>query len=362
MRSAIGVAILSLIGLSVQADEPQTMPQPGAAPSAASTGGNSLQPICGPADCATSCGQGDCCCGGVHCGCGCGFYAGAEAAVLRPYFNNNTALLAYTVSTASVSTTDFTPSYAASPRIWRGYSGQCGFGARLTYWDYDQAASSPAGVQSGQNLIYFVPGITSSVPAITLGNMQTDVPGDTLTASEHLHMYTLDVDVTQCLQICCWDFTFGGGLRDASVHISRENTLIPAGTTTPFEDATIDNNFDGVGPTLFAEFRRPFCSCGLSFVGGVRGSLLYGTKSLNVNDVFPTVPRTQTYHQSDDGCLGVVDLCLGIGWDRSIGCNATLFTQCLWEGQFWSNFGNSLGSTSDSLGLSGVGIAVGITH
>jgi hypothetical protein len=361
LSSAIGVAMLLMMGISVQAAEPAAMPDFTMAPPAASSSGNCLPPACGTAGGATGCSQGDCC-GGVHCCCGCGFVGGAEVAFLRPYFNNNAALVGYTLANASVSTTEFAPTYNASPRIWLGYVGECGFGGRISYWEYDQAASAPAGVQSGQDVLYFAPGITSSVPFINLGFMQTEFPGDTLTTSERLHMYTLDAEVTQCLQICCWNFVFGGGLRDASVHIGRESILVPAGAAAPYEDATIDNNFDGIGPTLFTEFRRPFGGCGFAFVGNMRGSLLYGTKSLHVNDVFPTLAQTHTYDQSIDGCLGVAELSLGIEWDRAISCNTTVFAQGLWECQYWDNIGNSISPGGDSLGLSGFTFAVGFAH
>ncbi len=362
IRFALGIAMPLLMSLAVRAAEPPTMPivEAAAIPAMASSGANCCQPDCGAPGCETNGCQGDCGCGGVHCCCGCGWYGGAEAALLRPYFNNNPAYLAYTLSTASISSAEFSPAYEASPRIWLGYVGQCGLGVRVGYWQYDQSASAPPAAQTGTDVQYSAPGITSAVPAITLGAMQTDVPGDTITVGEHLHMYTLDAEVTQCLQICCWNFVFGGGLRDASVHLGRESVFVQAGNTGPFEDTNIDNNFDGIGPAVFAEFRRPLGCCGFAFVGNVGGSLLYGTKSLRVNDAFPTLPRTQTYDQSEDGCVGVADLSLGIQWNRAISCNTTLFAECLWEGQYWSNMGSSISPSGDSLGLSGFGFAVGI--
>jgi hypothetical protein len=362
MQSTFGAMTVLLIGLSVRAAEPANLPDNHVGLFVSSGSGGCFQPTCESSTCTTCCNQGDCCCGGVHCCCGCGFYGGVEAAILRPSFNNNTALLGYTVSTASISAIDFSSNYNVSPRIWLGYMGPCGFGGRISYWQYDQAANAPPGVQSGTDVVYFAPGITTSIPSVNLGYMQTDLPGDTLSTSEHLHMYTLDAEVTQCLEICCWNVVFGGGLRDASVHVGRENILTPVGATVPYENATIDNNFDGVGPTAFAEFRRPFGGCGFAFVGSVRGSLLYGTKSLYVNDAYPNLMPTHTYQQSVDGCLGVAEFSLGLEWDRNFSGNRTVFAQCLWESQFWSNMGDSISPTGDSLGLTGFGIAVGIAR
>jgi hypothetical protein len=259
----------------------------------------------------------------------------------------------FSVTPAATSTTGFSPEYDASPRIWLGYEDCCGFGGRVSYWEYDQASNAQVGAQSDNNTFFFTPGIN-------IGSLETTNPGDMLTTSERLHMYTLDVEVTQFMQICCWDLLFGGGLRDASVHIDRTNAFTAAGDTAPSEVANIGNHFDGVGPTVFAEFWRPFGGCGFAFVGNVRGSLLYGTKSLRATDV--STIETQTSDQTVDGCVGVAEISLGIGWYREVCCNTNVFAQCLWENQLWDNMGNSTNITGDNLGLGGVAFAVGLYH
>jgi len=221
----------------------------------------------GATQAAAGCCEPNCGCGNLSCCTGCGFFGGAEVAFLKPYFNNNQALSRYTVTPATESVSDFACDYAASPRIWLGCMNSCGFGARVCYWEYDQSTNARTGVQSDTNVFYFAPGIT-------IGSLETDNPGDLLATSERLHMYTVDVEITQCMQICCWDVVFGGGIRDASVHIDRMNAFTPAGGAAPSEVADIGNNFDGIGPTVFAELRRPFGCGGLAFVGNVRGSLL----------------------------------------------------------------------------------------
>ena len=129
-------------------------------------------------------------------------------------------------------------------RIWLGYMNGCGFGGRLRYWEYDQSAAE-SGVQD-RNQTFFTPGAT-------IGSLETNVPGDMLSVSERLHIYTLDAEVFQSMQICCWNVIFGGGIRDAEVDIDRENSYTPAGDTAPRKVADIGNHFDGIGPTLFTE-------------------------------------------------------------------------------------------------------------
>ena len=313
---------------------------------------------CGLPQAANSCSQPNCgsqpnCCCNLCCCTGSGFVGGAEVAFLRPYFNNDVALQRFSLTPPSESTIDFTRDYEASPRLWLGYVGCCGFGGRIRYWEYDQGANSQTGLQPDQNVFYFTPGIS-------IGGLETNNAGDTVAASEHLHMYTLDAEVTQCMQLCCWDFVFGAGLRDAAVHIDRFNSYTPVGNTTPIETASIGNHFDGLGPTLFTEFRRPFGCGGLAFVGNLRGSLLYGTKSLRGTDV--TAVQTQTYDQSADGCLGVAELSLGVEWAKEISCNTIVYVQGLWENQIWDNMGNSTNITGDNLGLGGFTLAVGLVR
>jgi len=352
-RSVISVTISLLAASSLRSAEPAAMPGNPLPTSVQSGGGPCFQPDGGgcPTQAGSGCCPSDCCCGGLDCCTGCGLIGGAEVACLRPYFNNNSALIAYTATPASESITEFTGNYNASPRIWLGYMNCCGFGGRLRYWEYDESASQ-SGVQ-GQNLFYFAPGTT-------IGSLETDVAGDRLSVSERLHMYTLDAEVLQSMQICCWNVIFGGGIRDAAVHIDRENAFTAAGDTNPREVADFGNHFDGVGPTVFSELRRPLGCCGLAFVGSLRGSLLYGTKSLRVTDV--STAQTQTYDQTVDGCLGVAEMSLGLEWDRQISCNSRFFVQGLWENQIWTNMGNSTSITGDNLGLGGFTLGLGVFH
>lgn len=351
-RSAISVTITLLAASSLRSAEPAAMLGDPVPASAESGGGPCFQPggSC-PTQAGTGCCQSGCCCGGLDCCSGCGIIAGAEVAILRPYFNNNSALVAYALTPPSESISEFAGNYDASPRIWLGYMNGCGFGGRLRYWEYDQSAAE-SGVQD-QNQTFFTPGAT-------IGSLETNVPGDMLSVSERLHIYTLDAEVFQSMQICCWNVIFGGGIRDAEVDIDRENSYTPAGDTAPREVADIGNHFDGIGPTLFTELRRPFGCGGLAFVGTLRGSLLYGTKSLRVTDVSPA--QTQFYDQTVDGCVGVAEVSLGLEWDRHISRNTYFFVQGLWENQIWTNTGNSTSITGDNLGLSGFTLALGVFH
>jgi hypothetical protein len=316
----------------------------------AATGG--CQPDCsgGTTQAAVGRCQPDCGCCNFRCSTGCGIVGGAEVAFLKPYFNNNSALYRNATTSATIIDGEFITNYNASPRIWLGYE-DCGFGGRIRYWVYDQGADPQVGVQSDDSVTFFAPGIS-------IGSLQTENPGDKISTSEHLHMYTLDAEITQCLQMCCWDVMFGGGLRDASVHIDRTNAYIAAGDTAPSEVATIGNHFDGVGPTVFTELRRPFGCHGLAFAGSLRGSLLYGTKSLRATDA--TAMQTQTFDQTVNGCLGVAELSLGLEWAKDVSRDTSVFAQALWENQIWTNMGNSTGITGDNLGLGGFTFAVGI--
>jgi len=391
----VAVAVPLLMAISIRAAQPPTMTNFNTMGATASGGGPCSPADCGccTADAATSCSAADCgsctaeaatnCCP-VDCGCGhlrfcttCGFVGGAEVAFLKPSFNNNVALVSGTTTfptdgvgqgvgqvvietnTSTSSATDFTSDYQASPRVWLGYVNSGGFGARVRYWQYDQSMSQFGTVTPNGN------GGTNSIYAPTyvgLGSSSvgSSIPGDAVSASQHLHMYTVDAEITQWMQLGLWDITFGGGLRDAGVYIDRVNTFIPGPNSEDTSySRTLSNHFDGLGPTVFTEFRRPFGDHGLAFVGKVRGSLLYGSKSLATTLTNET--ETDTYTQTAQGCLGVAEISLGMEWSREVFSDTTLFVRSTWENQYWANTGNSVGTT-DSLGLNGFTLAVGLVH
>lgn len=375
-RSAVAVAMPLLMALSLRADDVVTVTNYNNA-TGATVGGSApdSQPNAVTTE-ATACNGGACC--QSDCGCGnlrfctqSGFIGGAEVAFLKPYFNSNAAFAHLSIDDdGATSTSDFPSLYQASPRVWLGYVNSCGLGGRIRYWNYDQTTSP----QTSTNIGTFAPGTTN-----LLGLFATDTEfgvgseppffdesAGTISTAQHLHIYTVDLETTQWMQLGCWDITFGGGLRDAAVYIDRVNSFTPTGDATVSDVGTSRNHFDGLGPTVFAEFRRPFGCRGLAFVGNVRGSVLFGTKSLRASNTEIVDGRSETYQTydqtTDNSCVGVAEISMGIEWSTQIACNTTVFAQGLWENQYWDNTGNTGLSSGDSLGLSGFTFALGFAH
>ena len=347
-RSLVAVTIPLLMVVSVRADEAVVVTNFGPTENAASGNKGDSQPDCdcNAASCGGVCSRPGCGCGNLCFGARSGFVGGAEVAFLKPSFNDNTALISThntslpTLASGSDSYTDFASGYQASPRIWLGYMNSCGFGGRIRYWEYDQAmdqAGTAAETATTQ---------TSYTTSNPVDSVSTTAAGDKVITSENLHLYTVDVEMTQWMQIGCWDFTFGSGIRDAAVHIDRVDTLVAVATSQLVSNtANARNHFDGIGPTLFTDFRRPFGCHGLAFVGNVRGSLLYGTKSLRATDAFQVAgvgySNEFDYDHTDTGWLGVAELSLGIEWSKEILGNTTVFARGMWENQYWANTGNN---------------------
>ena len=138
----------------------------------------------------------------------------------------------------------------------------------------------------------------------------------------------------------CWDVTFGGGLRDAAVHIDRVNILIPGPIRVIPAKLNSEQPLRWHRPHGVHRVSSTIRLRGLAFVGNVRGSLLYGTKSMQATSAYKytnETPETYNYDQTAKGCMGVAELSLGMEWSRQISCNTTFFARGMWENQYWAN-------------------------
>ncbi|MCL4201568.1 MAG: hypothetical protein KJ000_03685 [Pirellulaceae bacterium] len=194
------------------------------------------------------------------------WFVGGEVAVLKPF-----------VGLPAFQAFD----YEATPRVWLGYEHGSGLGARATYWQFDN--SNPDGTID-------------------------------------LDFRTLDLDVTQRGQFCNWDIVVFGGLRYGKIGVTE---------FVPQEEREFGFVFEGLGPTLGAEVRRPVGNRGWALVGNVRGSILFddrlsireeGEGPAPINDVSATVWQTQ----------------LGVEWSRCIFGSSHLVVRALYEAQAWN--------------------------
>jgi hypothetical protein len=318
-----------------------------------------------------------------------GFSAGVGIYVLRPFFSNNPATTTTGssfssggppfVSTSAATTRDFRYDYTVSPRLWLGYSGASGLGARLSWWRFDQTAQADTFHQN-PDFAHFTTiqagGLSSSPPGF--GNIT-----DFLAVKNRLFLDVWDFDLTQRWQGQNGWLLGGGGVR--YLHISQSYNASLTQTASPFGSNFggafhASNNFDGAGPTLFLEGHRRVGGSGLGVYASARGAVLFGSghqTSLTLNQFsgtgfsFSSVSIIQGSH---DPVLPVVEGELGVEWSRQRG-NYNPFLRLGVVGMNYFNvgsataagtstfgtFGGSNGTANSNLGFLGVTITTGIS-
>jgi hypothetical protein len=165
------------------------------------------------------------------------------------------------------------------------------------------------------------------------------------------------------LNFCAWQTTFGGGFRHGGVH-QRYSALGTANNV--LSTSRYSNRFDGNGPTLFSEVRIPVFgskdrrtigSAGLSVVGNVRGSVLYGDTKYSATDVNAGVPATAEVKTSDT--LSIFEALIGLQADLRPIDGQLIFVRAAWETQHWHGM-NNLSSAQNDFGIGGFSLTGGV--
>jgi len=271
-----------------------------------------------------------------------GIVGGAEMAILRPYVGDPRVLSLILPPAAGV-TIPFTDNgFFLTPRIWAGYVGENGLGVRGRYWQFDQ--DLPA-----ENNALFFAGPFGPIPA-----------GTTVVTAGHLKMFAIDAEVTQQMDLGLWRANLGGGLRVVGIRHDFGATITePGPVVTNVRD---DSQFNGIGPTLFAEFRRPLGSSNFSLVANGRGSLVFGEWLQRTAVDTALFGTAFDFSQKTDTVVGIAEIQLGAQWRRELP-GGNLFLQALWEGQVWSGSASALpGGGNRDVALMGVTVGVGISR
>ena len=266
-----------------------------------------------------------------------GFVGGAEAVFLQRYYHNNLAVQNRTDDQ------QFIYDFQVSPRFWLGYENEDGLGVRARYWGYDETSSVSS---AGGNVI--ITGINYFI-------------GVGAPVSDRLRAFTLDGEVTQKTCLGSWQVEFGGGLRGLSMY---QDTRMVSDVDLPvYSVGSINSEFDGAGPTLSIEAKRPIGCNGFALLGNARGSYLFGSRTrIEATDVIGNTNASSRHFESrHTDTLSIGEIQLGIEWSRCLGNGSHLAIQGLWEGQLWTGAGGPWGS-QDDLGLMGFALSVGITH
>jgi hypothetical protein len=234
-----------------------------------------------------------------------------------------------------------------------------GFGVRTRYWQFDPS----------------LPPENSAIALPAIPGLPAELAGARLSTTGQFRVSALDGEVNRIFEIGPWHNRIGGGLRYGAVEHDNEFQVTFPSIVPPLSvQASQNNHFYGVGPTMFVELRRRFGVSGFAFVANARGSLLFGARSntISVSSSMPVdlgmlFPEIGTFpltgisgSTSQDAAAGIGEIQLGIEWSRQLRSGANLFVQCAWEAQIWNGVGNSVIGASDDLGLVGVSLGVGV--
>ena len=202
--------------------------------------------------------------------------------------------------------------FGAGTRFILGHRNEKGLGIRGRYWSYNDGFN------------YAPP----NTPAVLTINAEA-----------------ADAEVTQLQHLGYWNLAASGGIRYSKFGYSS-NILGPFGVGEAY--------FEGLGPTVSLDARRPIGQSEFAFVGNVRGALLFG--EIRNSSMLLSVPQgvirdevAQTFENQ-----------LGLSWTRAFINNSQVEISTVWETQYWMSdtlADDSLGIGSN-LGFMGPTIAV----
>ena len=282
----------------------------------------------------------------ADCGCaGGGWAAGVGLYWMQPYFENN---LAYAVGqtnagppvSLTVGRVDVSHHMEVAPLVWLGYVSDCGWGARARWWYFRQGTSQtePAGTAGAT--------LTSAAP---LGLSLTG-GGAALNVTTKLELQAADLEATQDYRVGSWDFLLAAGVRLARVTQSYNAYFDRGG----LNELLSGHGFQGVGPTLALEARRPFGASGLALIGNARGSVVFGSARQRAE--VPDLNSIATDHRNRG--LPIAELELGLEYARTIGAGR-VFGQVGFVGQDWFGAG---GASRSSLNVAPGGAVNGAAY
>jgi hypothetical protein len=276
-----------------------------------------------------------------------GLISGVGLYILQPYFSNNQAFI-IEATAGRTSTTpgnrtdthvDISHHMEVAPLIWLGYMADNGLGVRARWWYFregsDQSVTAPTGEGAPQIQVF------SAAPlGLALGSLQQ---GQTIAAMEvtsKLELQAADLEALDEINAGPWNFLLAGGLRIAQIN-QTYNAFSPLqGMTTLLSS----QSFQGVGPTLALEARRPVGIMGLTVFGSARGSVVFG--SAHQSAVLPDTSAGAEDHR--DVGMPIGELELGLEYSRVVG-GSRLFGQVALVGQDWFGAGNASRSSSGVL-------------
>ena len=275
-----------------------------------------------------------------------GIVGGADMTILRPYAGDLKRLrVDLPAAGASVAIPFANNEFDLAPRLWLGYVNSNGLGVRARYWRFDQGLAA-----EGTNVTFTGTGLFPD--------------GTVLASSGHLNMYAADLEVMQRTDFGLWRANFGGGIRFADISHSLSASLALPDQSGFLLDTS--SRFSGIGPTVFAEFRRPLGCSQFSLVANARGTLLFGDWKNQVAASAVDTAGAQTplvaIDEKTESVISVGEIQLGIEWAHQLHYGGKFFLNALWEGQIWTGSKSLTQVGNADVALMGVSFGAGITR
>ena len=281
-----------------------------------------------------------------------GFIGGGAVTYLKPEFEDNAAFFLANTGSGETTSQEFDYDYDGGYRVWLGWVSCSGLGFRGRYWSFDDESdveefTSPGGV--------LITGPELDVPAPPTGpSAGGPGAGDSISALSGIEVDVIDAEIMQYLRPGSWQMILGGGVRYASIDQFYEADVFD---NPALELTDVNHDFDGIGPMVFAEMRRPLFSSGLAFVTNARGSILFGESEYEATDTFAAF--SQTGSRDEDEALGIGEIQVGLEYAIWLSSQQRLYFQAAWEGQYWAGAG-SAASTDGDLGFTGLTASAGL--
>jgi hypothetical protein len=245
-----------------------------------------------------------------------------ENVIAKPHFTRDQAFLFTDDIGLNFTGTDvsFDWDYAYSPRIEFGYLNANRLGARVRYWQYNEAATVVATPDTGD--IYAAYGGSDGI------EVEFDAGSDdTVTAVHRIEIDVLDIEAI----IARGNMSYSWGAR-----YTRMDQLYRIATDE--DDGLLGrHNFEGVGPTVALEGRHRIANYLSAFVK-VRGSILFGESSFFATDLDDAPTSDEIVRNNDNDMISVGEISTGVHWRQPMG-NATFFVTGAVEAQSWQSAG-----------------------
>jgi hypothetical protein len=272
---------------------------------------------------------------------------------------------------------DFGNHLDVSPLIWIGAENSEGLGIRGRWWQLWNSSNrqaintDPTGstVASSASPL----GLSISSPGPTLSD---GAGADVFFFHRDLRLAVWDLEATQTLQLGRWALMLTGGARYA--HLSQDYNAFRVNTNPDLaggldvqQDTSVlrsGHNFDGAGPMVSMDARRPLGDSGFALYGNIRGSILFGTTHARASteSVFAgtmadgtpfNMVTSEEASAHSTSVLPVVEIEVGAEYGRPVG-RFYPFLRAGLVGQTWFGAGNASSADGD-LGFLGLEASLG---